>query len=417
MEGADKKSARFEELKQKFPDTPESVIIKVDVIREGVKFTKDMEIAGRKNISFPYTKDGKFSLAPSYFILDDGTTVLSIPQTEAPWEYKKVEDEYWLYRDGAPITKVNFQPRPDYITKQTKDGSMMGVLAFQRGDSCLFISPLNFCEYFKKGEECKYCAFNPIWENAKFVGAKQRPKAETIKEAVLSAMEEVDIDHLKLCGGGLYDTKAEAKIYSKVAQTLRDATHVKQIDMVSQAYEEDDMKLLRDSGIKSVCQDVEVWDEKLWPEIVPGKAHAVGREEWLKRLCDAVGVLGEGQVATNLVGGIEMVPKNGFKTMEEAVNSTAEGCEWLIKNSIEPTISVWFASPGSKYENETTAPTEYHLEVGWKNHKLLEKYGMYEKFGYKKMGTNPPRRIICYKCCFDNISQDYPRLIGRNGGS
>jgi len=170
--------------------------------------------------------------------------------------------------------------------------------------------------------------------------------------------------------------------------------------------------MLQDKGVLEACWDIEVWQENLWEEIVPGKKNAVGHQEWVKRMIEATEVFGEGHIGTNIVGGVETAAENGFKDIEEAVESTYQGCKFLVQNGVLPTISVWFAQKGSKFENKKVAPIEYHLQLGWKLHTLLKESGMYAKTGHQILGSDPSyRRIFCHKCCFDNISQDYPRLL------
>jgi hypothetical protein len=333
--------------------------------------------------------------------------------SRSPWHVEEIDGKFYLCCEDEPIKRVIYMKRPSYCLKSTSKGTMAAIMALQRGYTCLFISPLNYCQYFKGDNDCKFCAFNPAWEKYQAVGAKPIPDPDEIREVIEWACEEYPIDHIKLCGGSLYDTHKEAEIYGKVAEVAHKAApHVRQIDMVCQAYTKDDFKMLYDKGVVAVCADLEIWQEHLWPEIVPGKHKAVGYKEWIKRMCEGLDVFGEYNVATNLVGGVETVPESGFKRWEDAVDDTAKGLDWLVRNGIEPTVSVWFATPGSKYEDEETAPTEYHLALNWR---LLESFknmpGALEKIGYKKLGMDPPRRTLCYRCCFDNLWQDYPRLV------
>lgn len=413
-------SDRFHDLEAMFPGTPRSIVIKADSVREGIQPSPALFEAGAESVAFPffYGETGEVHFIPAYFILPDGTTTICVPHEGSPWSIERGDDGWWITRDGERLSPIHFMKRPEYVLRRTGRGSIVGTLFLQRGASCLFISPLNNCEYFNKGEECRFCAFNFIWDRMRRVGVPVSPSPDEIREGILRAAEEYRITHVKLCGGSLFDSSREAEIYRRMAEMVRSTIRTEQTDMVCQAYEKDDCRKLFDAGIGSVCQDLEVWSERLWPLVVPGKHKAVGRTEWLRRLDAAVEVFGEGNVASNLVGGVETVPAEGFARMEDAIADTLAGCEWLIRRGIEPTVSVWHAAEGSPYARVRTVPTEYHLTVGWGLHQLFLKHGMYEKFGYRKLGENPARqRIICFKCCFDNVSQDYPRLVGRPGSS
>lgn len=408
---------RFHELRERFPETPESIVIKADAILEGIKFTPAMSRITEWAMGIPFMKEegGSSSLAfhPPVFILNDDTTVLTVPKTESPYEFTEADGVYLLSRDGVPLTQARFMERPRYFAKATKDGSPMYTFFIQRSDSCLLIAPMNYCEYFHRGEDCKFCGFNPLWERIKKFGFSQVPRVENIVEAVLAAQEEYPLDHLKLNGGAMYDTKKEAMLYAKVAGALSKATGVEEISCIMQAVDKEDCTRLRDAGVRSVCFDLETWGEDIWPEVVPGKARAIGFQNWCRRLCDAVEVFGEGHVSTSLVGGVEMVPEAGPKGKDQGVSHMLAGFDWLIRHGIEPSFTVWTCSDGAKYCDESIIPgTEYYLELGWGLHELLKKHGMYAKLGHESLGTPPAwRRLICYKCCFANLSPDYPRLV------
>src|SRR5512146_1332333 len=79
---------------------------------------------------------------------------------------------------------------------------------------------------------------------------------------------------------------------------------------------------LRDAGWESVAFNLEVWDERLWPGFVPGKAALMPRDRWLAALEHAVAVFGRGRVASVLVAGLE--PKRSY----------LEGIAWLATRGI-----------------------------------------------------------------------------------
>jgi hypothetical protein len=62
---------------------------------------------------------------------------------------------------------------------------------------------------------------------------------------------------------------------------------------------------LREAGWEGVAFNIEVWDERLWPGFVPGKAALVPREQWLRALEHAAQVFGRGKVASVIVAGLE----------------------------------------------------------------------------------------------------------------
>jgi hypothetical protein len=70
-------------------------------------------------------------------------------------------------------------------------------------------------------------------------------------------------------------------------------------------------------GMDGHHANMEVWDQRLFEWINPGKARRIGHAEWIKRMLDSVNILGEGDVRPNFVGGIEMAKPYGFATIDE----------------------------------------------------------------------------------------------------
>ena len=121
---------------------------------------------------------------------------------------------------------------------------------------------------------------------------------------------------------------------------------------------------LREAGWEEVAFNLEVWNERLWPGIVPGKAATVSRERWLEALEYAVKVFGKGKVASVLIAGLE--PKE----------SHWAGVEWLAERGIHGVPIPWTPTPGSPLEGHQTPTAAWHLEVVTKSLDIWEKYGL-----------------------------------------
>jgi len=158
-----------------------------------------------------------------------------------------------------------------------------------------------------------------------------------------------------------------------------------------------------------------VWDKDLWPELLPGKAKAIGREEWIRRLEKAVDIYGRGRVGTGFVGGFECAPRPGFLSREEAIKSYLQGFEFLIERGILPWFTVWTASPiAGGFETSDPPDTEWYLRLGQGLHELLDKHDFYKDLGFPTLGIDPPTLgLYCYYCFSMTFTRDYPRLIGR----
>ncbi len=418
----------LEKLLNEFSDTPRNIILHADILRRGIKQTDDLTNAGETScitgISTKLEKLlGQSKPPPSMFHFKADETSVDIKiDPGSPYEIRKDGDgKYHLFCGEEKLEEVRFTKQPSYTDKKTSNGESCAALLMQRGPFCILVSPLDFCAYFKKGEICKYCVLSAAMDaGVKAKIMKPVPDHGTIAEAVAMATEDISLKDLKLCGGALYDTKREAHFYKKcLGAILERIDPPEEIQIFSQAFDEEDQKDLKELGATNILFNLEVWDERLWPELLPGKAKAIGREEWINRLTKAVEIFGRGHVGSGFVGGFECAPRPGFLSRDEALKSYLEGFEFLIERGIVPWFTVWTAVPVvGGFQIDDPPPTEFYLRLGQSLHELLEKYGVYPDLGFPKMGVNPPTLgLYCYYCFSMTFTRDYPRLIGRKESS
>ncbi len=415
----------LEKLLDQFSDTPQNIVLKADICRRGMKSTEDLAKAGAKTGQTGIaTKLQKMilkmeELPPEKFhFKSDETTVDIRLNDNSPYEiHEDDQGKFHLYCGDQNFGEVRFPKPSHYTDKKTSSGEECTYLVSQRGPSCLCVSVMDMCAYLKKGEACKYCVFAFGVE----VGVQQNvikaiPDPKVLAEGYKIASKDIKVKELKVSGGGLYDTHKEASYHKRFLEALSEQTDLpEEVTIMPQALEKQDQKDLKALGATNICFNMEVWDEKLWPEILPGKSKAVGRDEWIKRLEDAVDVFGRGHVGSAFVGGIECAPRPGYLSQEEALKSYIEGFEFLIKRGIAPWFMIWNAHPLlGGFTVDDPPPTEFYLRLGQETHELMEKYGFYPDLGFPRMGVDPPTLgLYCYYCYNFSFTRDYPRLIGR----
>ena len=424
METGDTKALRGKEriasLIETFPELPTSIVVKTDVIRQGVRFTPELPRIARwalpqTHLIFEWDHEDRhgptdvtegWTTYPQTFCLPDGTTVMVMMDSESPYEMRYLGDgQYGLTCDGEHISPIYFTPRPEWFTKRTRDGSLMCKVAGGNGECVFSVINFNHCEYFNTGDPCGYCTIVPTMERSRELGLERLPARvlDRIVETFDTAAEEGGIDHICISGGSFLDRKREADYYIELIKALRNAAGYRKgvpFLLAIQALEEEDARRLHEAGEGSVYVSwaMETWEESLWPEVVPGKSKYVGRGRWVDLLCQAVEIYGRGEVATNFVAGVEMAPANGFKTEEEALVSTLSGFEWLLQHDVRPVYSMWTVAPGSRYEELKAPSTQYFIRLGKAWHALNRKYAM------------PEPRTGCYKCMCYTTYRDYQRL-------
>lgn len=417
----------LEQLLEQFPDTPQHIVIKADVLRRGVRRNGDLQEAGARSNTTGLSSKLEQALGagdppPSqfHFVADETTVDIKVDDT-SPYEIRKRADGgYGLFGGEDLLAPVRFTPRPAYMDLETSAGTPCADFLLHRGPSCVCVSPLNFCAYLKRGDACRYCLCSPAMD----AGIQMKlldpvPDYGVLAEAVeVACRQDVDLKELKLTGGALYDVRKEAAHYRQCLEAILGRIPApEEITLLSQAFEPEDQRELRDLGVTNVCFDLEIMDERLWHELVPGKARAVGHAEWLKRLDTAVEIFGRGHVGTNFVGGFECAPRPGFLSQEEAFRVYVDGFRGLIERGVVPWFTIWTAHPlVGDFQGDDPPGTAFYLRLGQALHELLERAGVYPDLGFGAMGQDPRTLgLYCYYCYSMQFTRDYPRLLGRAG--
>lgn len=411
----------LQEQKQKFPETPDSIILKADVLREGVRYTRDLGEAGqwampsgaflsREDVPHGEEPSDYVLCVPNQMILGDDTRINMELDRSSPYTIRKeAENGYVLCRNDEPVVEVSFIRRPEF-KQALSDGSPIADALGQRAEGCIALVHSFFCEYAKDGDQCSFCFLGNTMAglNLADISSSDLPAPSQSIEACALAAKEIDLWHVVVSGGAFKDTALEAKSYAKTVRAVRQVVGPKaRIAVVCQAFDEQGWRQLKEAGADRVQPNLEVWDEKHWPAVVPGKTKAVGKKEWIERLKTAVDIFGPGQVATNFVAGAEAAAGVGFADFDQALESHLEGYAFLLSHDIVPIFGFLTKARGTKYENMELPPTEFYLKLGWERTKLMEEFGM-----YKWYGAGVDADFCCYKCVTHKTCQDYPRLLG-----
>lgn len=417
---------RLEELQEQFPVIPRSIVLKADVLREGVRYTDELTRIGKwalPQIHFIFEWDHDevhrkedvvegWITVPQTFCLPDGTNVLIKLDSDSPYEiHYQGDGRYTLDRDGTLIEEVFFTPRPQWFTKRTRDNSLMCKVAGGNGECVFSVLNLSFCQYFSSGDQCRFCTIVPTQDKNRELGMGKHTARDLdrILETFDTAAAEGAIQHFCLSGGGMLDRGQEAAYFSQLVTALRQAAGYQgqPFLIASQALDEDDARRLYDAGEGTIqlSYPLEVWDERLFSIICPGKAKHVGRTRWLDAMCRAVEIFGRGNVGTNLVAGVETAAPDGFAHEEQAQESTLEGFAWLCRHDIRPSFSPWTVAPGSLWEDKATPGTDYSLRLGIELYNLQKKHDLTYDVGLN---------AGCYKCGVYTIPRDFPRLLDPN---
>jgi hypothetical protein len=408
----------LERLFQQFPRTPKLKIIKVDVLREGIKYSPIIKEIGtwaipENNYIFEYDhyyhlKEKAASpdagsiatsvvpettvgwiMTPTGFRLMDGTHVQIGFNSQSPYEVRLEDNgKFFLYHQQQPLVEIYFDHRPEWFTQKTTDGVPMSTLIELLIKEVLVGYVTRHCEYFNTNNSCSFCCLTQETRAIRQAGVVHQVglKPKHGVEVYEAAVSEHEVRMFIFTGGSLINERKEADLYIRLIAALKEVKERLKKDTTflaaPAALEEEDSRRMFDAGADYICFNLEVWDPRLFQIICPGKASYIGRDRWLERLKAAVKVFGEWRVSSNFVLGAELTPPYGYKTMDEGLASMQEGFRWCLDNGIVPMTTILTPGRVTGYRGEVVVPpTEYLLQVGAVRRQLIKKYLPEEELG------------------------------------
>jgi hypothetical protein len=391
-------------LAESFPDLPLEALFKEDLLRRGVAFS---DVALRLSARFKpkayfiFSFDlvpiealpqGENQRAPEEIALAGGPhglrrTIVSVRLNPAsPYRVESDGETLRLESGGRPVCDVLLSLSPAYYQQKLRNGKLMHEVAptIEWG-YLVYLTVFRQCQYFGSDEECQFCDINENFRQQVRAGRPYNTvkSVEDVLEALQIIAEHEDNGVAAEPAGGptlpLYRSHAytitggsitsrlrgegEVDFYCRYAEAIEKKFPGRWISkMVVQAHEPDDLLRFRDAGVRIYHPNYEVWDDRLFSIVCPGKARLIGRDAWMRRILQAGEVFGPANVIPNFVAGVEMAKPHGFATVAEALASTAEGLEFFMSRGIAPRFTTWCPEPLSVLgRDQGPAPLEYHV--------------------------------------------------------
>ncbi len=195
-----------------------------------------------------------------------------------------------------------------------------------------------------------------------------------------------DIPLCILIGGdsiGSIEEREEIEFYLKYVAAIRDRMGNRVpilLDAFPKSFEIEER--IHRHGVEARLCDLQVWDQRLFALLCRSQNQKTGWEEWVRRLLDQVYVYGWNAVLPRLVVGLEMMEPWGFKKAEDALVSTSEGIQFLMKHGVVPILIHLQANSNSASVVQPPPPTEFFLEVHRIWYDAWVKFGQDEPIGY-----------------------------------
>jgi len=370
--------------------------LKAELLVEGIQATPEaLKEIGKK---YKEQNHGLFGwdfedhvgmMLPDDFLLPDGTIVQFRKNGRSPYQVTVEENDLILSNGTERICDVEWIPRPAYYSEETVNHHQMVKIGQIGGEDCLFFCYQNYCSHFSNKEECLFC--NLVSTSKTYDSVLKKKETEDIGEVAKAAFAEGRVKHVLLTGG-CFDHQKGIEQVADILKSIREQTGLDRIPgtiLPSPARDEDEIKRYYDTGIKAIGFSMEIWDEKLYEAICPGKSKDISHENFISSIRAAVKIFGEGNVYGIFVMGLE--PK---KTFLEGVREVTN-----LGANIVP--FVWSPNPGSKLEGHRAPTSQWFVET------ILEA----SEIVYR---TNIPSGTEnhCYRCDGNSLLHDALRLKG-----
>lgn len=243
----------------------------------------------------------------------------------SPFKVSVSGDQIILIKDKTELCEVRWANRPSFYDKTTRNGRLMKKVASIRGDCGLRICYDNSCSYFSVNQQCKFCNIVPSRQRNKdhvFTVKHAEDIYDVVKEAVI---DNPVCSHLAMTAGAYRDDGlGNLPVILNTLKPLIDGKYFPVVTAITATRNKEETELLCSSGISSAAFNLEIWDEKLFNEICPGKTKRIGRKRWIESLFEARDMLKPARTMSSFVVGLE------------PADSLLEGIEFMTSNGILP---------------------------------------------------------------------------------
>lgn len=367
----------------------EELKLKNTLLVEGLNFEptifSHLDVGGkyieRVNALFALDKEAhKEYEFPSCFLLPNSKFRVGVLwNRNSPYSLQYEDGQYLILHNGKIVLdNLEFSKRPKYYSENTSDGTPMRTVAQDYGYKNMFVAYSNECSLKDQGKDCLFCNINATkniyaeCQNIKWKTAKQI--GETVAAGFKEGFDKVTIS------GGFIPERREVDYYIDVAEAIKEATHLESFNGTACVGAPLDLTVFekyKEAGYSSAATNLEIWNEKYFDVICPGKSEFCGgRKNWLDALDYELDVFGKFKVRSTFVSGIE--PKE----------SLLEGIEHLVSKGVIALPSQWNVNVGSALEGHRTPSTEWHWDVFERTVAIYRKYGLtWEEF--RKATANP----------------------------
>lgn len=399
-----------------------SPALKTAVMFEGIRYTEALGAAAAHSLPnyYPYrfqagehdpTGSGKATI-PYLINTADGTLIRVLGNGRSRWSVTGSRDQGYRLRhdDAGAALDIRFEPLHRWMQSETQDGFPMARAGVSTHGDMLVVNVAPGCEYFLhkvngKAMRCTFCSYGAPDQRTAHLGQRAGQVAipeltlTRMQEAVRAVVAETEIRHIYLVGGSLTDPVAEGERFLRLARAVREA-NVGGIPVAlgSGALPDEVLaRFHREQLVDSVCFNLEVWSERLFAAVCPGKHAYVGYDRWIAALEAAVGLWGRCRVYSAMVAGIELEPEYAME-WEAAADLAVRGVEDLCGRGIIPIYSLYWPVGGKERSDYESRLRNYFERLALSYLEIRRRHDLRIWDGF-----------MCHRCAYMQIECDLDR--------
>lgn len=412
-------------LRERFPDLPEIILWKAELMFGGLRFTDALPKAVAEGAApnfYPYRRKMASGLAetlPVPYLFDLGGKAVARIRVDdrASLEVRHDAGRYTLWAvegEERELCEVSFVRKHGWNAFRTADGlDPFAAGAEQLGDM-IVVNVAPGCEYFTargptgQSQKCSFCAYGRFDKRSNTLGQEQGQVVldELIPRRIEAVMRAAAADphagHVYITGGSVLDPVQEVERFLPVVEAVRRGVGDRlRVTIGSGAVDPAGSKRFRDAGADSACYNLEVWDPATFAACCPGKSAHVGRDRWIAGLLGAVEAFGRGNVGSAFVAGLELLPPGPGMSHPEFLASVLEGATFLLDRGIAPLYSPLWPIDGTAYGIVDGIPPALYVEL---------QHELYKLRAARRFPV--PGWLICPSCSFMLLEVDFDRAFG-----
>ncbi|MBT4024405.1 MSMEG_0568 family radical SAM protein [Desulfobacula sp.] len=266
--------------------------------------------------------------------------------SSSPFTLEETKFEYYLLKNGKPVSTIKVVPEPKFYSKTTKDGISYRQIALLHGKDCLATTVLQKCVHWKHSKKCSFCATEASLSHGQTI-AKKTPDQLAL---VAKAARDMDgVTHMVLTSGTGDPPGSEILYLAQCARAIKAGANIPIQVQIAPPKDLGLIDELKDAGVESIGIHIESFDADILSKVAPSKAK-IGLNHYEKAWKKAVQLFGVNQVSSFIIAGLG-----------ETMTSIAWGSELLADLGVYPFVVPLRPIPGSRLE-KSTPPLPDHMK-------------------------------------------------------